>query len=1386
MLAALTGLLCALLSSSAQTTVHFPDRSFSTLSYGGSLWIGTPRGLYRYRWEDNVWSAYGPRNGLLSAAITSLDMRGDVLWIGQDRGITAFDLRSNTMLHYDSAKGLASGAVRATAFEEDYAWTGGTQGASRYDNLIEEWQRIGPAEGLTGVTVHAIVPKSDRVFLATERGVNEYDPRHERWRLFTPEAAATPANALPGSDSILDAFVAGSWLWLLREGELLRFDMDARVYSPYPLKDFRGSAIREIIVSGDGFWIVTADNLWQYDATADALRPFLEIEQLPDRELRAVALSSNGNALWFSTASGVTRFVRGTSSWTYFTEANGLPAADIRNLFPLGDGVVTFTDDALFYYLPAEDRWYNFPLLKTGDGGGTRFSLDPSAGSYADFGGGVRLDLSGSRSAWLFQDPFGQNESTFGEDPASRNDLKARLDLGGGRRISATYNDSDYEDVVYGAEYRGARDDALQSLQWGDMRLEQGGSLLQQSFGIFGVGGRAVFGEHSERYGRSLLEVTASSGHKTTATHTDVFQGRLQPKTITVADHMWQKRRYYALRPDRRLLPMPAGKAQLYRALYPNETRGLDDLVSTDIAGRMANWRPLTEGSDYAVDPDHSVLKQLGESGGEVLAVRFTGGAMSSDLLLCDETSQYLEIRNRYGIGYTIIPSTLRIRILDPNGNETPLSRFGLDRNNDGRIDPEFMDFDRGELRFPDDQPFPPEAYESPGIVNYTMHVTYESYSSTSFPLKKSRIVRGSEHVLVDGLPVSAGKDYILDYSSGYLVFTRDGAVLDDSRVEISYEYIRNDTDERISQAAVTLSPSDFTQASVSGGVFHEENASAQTRFLQGSGELRWQSDALDLRLRPEYRHTSSDTVSGDAAGLFAAVSTPDARISLQSTIRSDGYREPVAGSYAYGRLASDHALTGEYDITKALRLFATHRQREGVDTLTRRGTADRASTAGLQWVRQDWPSITLKGDHLTLRDVVGERQRRGGRLDAMWIPSTGLLGTTGFHAARISGYARLSEEEVNEERGDAEYRTQNYFMRVLLSPRALFNINAWYQGDARERANSFGQYERDYQTDKLYFDVLMEHLRGLSIGGRFTRDVRQMSTSASLQDRQTATSIQANVRIAPGIWVNSLQPFTLYASIMYNNGSYHREDSNASGLFSSFFTTTEGRTTSRNHSTWYETRIEWRPTALILYSAIAILRQFRSETWASASASEFWQLMQRVDYRPDSRALYGVQFNLRRDDGSSAFSAAGWTHEPSLWAERRLSSALLLRLTLNSAWREGSTSYETYHSFRIDPSGSLTLSLEDLAILRRVELRMDGGYSYGWSRSEYYFAPTVTVASSTINSNFYFDLYPHPVLFVRFRYFLRWRGDYYPNYRIFGIDGWAQPDAELQLIMQL
>mgnify|MGYP000061893376 FL=1 len=1347
----------------AQVRVHFPDRLYSTLASGTSLWVGTPRGLYRYRFEDNVWSAYGPQNGLPSAEITTLDRRSDVIWIGQQDALTTFDLRSNTMLHFDSSSGLPVGRVRTIAFEDDYVWTGGSSGAARYDELIEEWQRIGPEQGLRGSAVHAVVPEDDRVFLATEAGVEEYDPRYERWRYYDAPAAA----------GIRDAFAAGPWLWLLGETALYRFDTDARVFSPYALKGFRGSDIREIIISGSGFWMLTANDLWQYDASADALRPFLELTQLPDNDLRAVTLSADSRTLWFSTASGLTRYDRATGGWTYFTTASGLPEVAIHALFALGDGVVAFSDTSLVYYRSDQDRWYTFPLLQPERAAGTRFSLDPADGSFADFGDGIRLDLSGSRSSWLIEDPFGNED---GGDIARRNDLKARLDLGDGRGISAMYNDADFEDVTYGAEYRGARADILQSLQWGDIRIEEGRQLLEQSYGVFGVGGRAEYGPRTERYGRSFLEVAGLSGHKTTALATDAYYGRTRSTEFTIPDGAWQRFRWYHLREDRRLLPLDASRVAMFRSARPDEQSSPLLLRDAVLAGIRDDWIPLVEGVDYFVDHQRSILQLAEPAQYAQLVARIGAADATVDLLLQSSDARPLLIRNRYFVGgYDIIPSSFTLRITDAAGADIPLSRFDLDRDSNGSVDADFIDYHTGILHFPQEQPFPDEAYADDPITTYTMHIRFEAFS-TGYQLSRNRIIRGTERVLVDGLEMRAGEDYILDYSSGFLLFTRDGAVQDDSRIEVQYEYVRSVSEERVTRVGVTVSPSDFAHAGISAGRFHPTGDADVVTFTRARAEVRWQSEALDVRVQPEYTTTWSDTSRGQAAGITATVSTPEARLSLRSTMSDRNFLTPQERSFSHGRLLDEHRIHGEYDLVPELRAFATWTKRDGFDTLTGIATDDMYAYGGLQYVTSGLPSITLRGERSRESLANSERSRSGGRIDMTWVPDTKLLESASFSSARITGYARMAEERIDGGVNPGDYRVQNYFLRTVLAPRPLFTINAYYQADTRERRGGAGTaWTDDRSEDRLYVDVIMEELRGISLSGRLTQRLQQFDVSGGNDNQHRRGSLQASLRLAPGIWVAPLSPLTLYVTASENRSAYRSAVTSADRLIAGLLESGSGRTESESISRLFESRIEWRPMPEVLYSVTGRLTEHNSSTWDSNYRRLQREMIQRADYRPDSRSLYALQLTMLTSNDLRQLRRLQ-EYAPSAWAERRLSRELLFRLTLNARYSDLQWYTGNSTTREITPGINMTATLHDLPVLRRLELREDLTFTY----REHAFSFQETVYARDLRNTLSVDWYPHAVLSIRLRYSVRW---FESSSSLFT---GTEPDAQLQVIMQL
>ena len=156
----------------------------------------------------------------------------------------------------------------------------------------------------------------------------------------------------------------------------------------------------------------------------------------------------------------------------------------------------------------------------------------------------------------------------------------------------------------------------------------------------------------------------------------------------------------------------------------------------------------------------------------------------------------------------------------------TWLAIFDLDLFNvgiagqDGKIDPMFVNFGLGELRFPDLQPFDPEGWftideagesrevpiklpvaerdsvlysTSPGSgglerlqSNFTIIVQYSDASST-YSLGFG-VLEGSEEVILNGKRLSRGTDYSIDYITGSLTIINKDATAQGADLEIKYE----------------------------------------------------------------------------------------------------------------------------------------------------------------------------------------------------------------------------------------------------------------------------------------------------------------------------------------------------------------------------------------------------------------------------------------------------------------------------------------------------------------------------------------------------------------------------------------------------------------------
>lgn len=290
-------------------------------------------------------------------------------------------------------------------------------------------------------------------------------------------------------------------------------------------------------------------------------------------------------------------------------------------------------------------------------------------------------------------------------------------------------------------------------------------------------------------------------------------------------------------------------------ALYDPTESGFDpENPPSDAQHQDANFEQLREGSDYDVDMARGYLRMNNLAKDDILAVAYsTRNDTVGDLVPSNLESNIFKLlktpnpqpsdstwnlmwRNVYSLkGTNIDPTDFDLKITFDDSLETKnlesglgsdgetytyLEMFGLDyyteggmNNSDGKIDEIFVNFERGELIFPDLTPFSPKGwyrgdaeiiapilpsqmtdtlYKSTerdldkGISSFEIEVEYKSVSST-YQLSFN-VLKGSVEVYLNGQKLNEGTDYTVDYISGELTILRSQALSTDSDISITYE----------------------------------------------------------------------------------------------------------------------------------------------------------------------------------------------------------------------------------------------------------------------------------------------------------------------------------------------------------------------------------------------------------------------------------------------------------------------------------------------------------------------------------------------------------------------------------------------------------------------
>ena len=296
------------------------------LAAGGTLWVGTDRGLVR--WSGSVLTTEGVPERLRSAQVLALLRdRDDNVWVGTSDGVVRASAQGEA-----AADPRVRGAVTAL-FEdrEGDLWLGGGSGIERLHDT--PFTTYGEREGLSSGGGGAVsVDASDRVWFGPAEG-----------GLYALEDGRVARVAIGGvePDRVYSIAAGRDGLWLGRQrGGLthLRRERDTVQVRHYDVAaGLPRSSVYAVHEARDGsLWAGTLNGglARLRDGRIDT---FTTANGLPSNSINAIADSRDGS-LWVGTPLGLASWSQG--AWTTRRMHDGLPSDNVSALMEDARGVL--------------------------------------------------------------------------------------------------------------------------------------------------------------------------------------------------------------------------------------------------------------------------------------------------------------------------------------------------------------------------------------------------------------------------------------------------------------------------------------------------------------------------------------------------------------------------------------------------------------------------------------------------------------------------------------------------------------------------------------------------------------------------------------------------------------------------------------------------------------------------------------------------------------------------------------------------------------------------------------------------------------------------------------------------------------------------------------
>ncbi len=712
------------------------------------VFISTPHGMYTFDRNTQIWGKITELHGLPDNAVTIAGLDDGILWVASQSGCASADVRLNDWQTYD-----LGGKTEALVFDNDYVWAAGEYGIARFEKFAETW------EDIASFPVNHGYADEEYIWFATDSGVVRYDRQFEK------------IESLPEAPPLAFYYIINTpeRLWFLAQDTFVAYEKTQERWSRYA-----GFAVQDYSVLGDSVFAVCAGTVYVYQPQSDAWQVFRDVE---------VAAGVNGvfagtENMLFATDNGLLIYNWEKRTRTIYNRSSGLEYDSLIDAYEDANHIFVVSTHAIEFFDKDAELWQTEEVKPSEPKKPAVFYID-EAGGHARFIKNVDLRLQG----WAY---YIQSRTISGDVETITDNENINLRLIGlhtsKRFMSLYYDDTDKDQELYGFSYQGLQPDLLY--------YANGGYLNSQYFEFDLIPTYSILGAQT-RLKRAPHALDLQAGEMKSEIRNDFFTGKSNSKEVTLVDRDYQKNSLY------RIYDIPHEIIRQFDTLFIDDldasNNGIDTRTGFTIAGITGDFDLLINGQDYFIDYNQAMLHILTTRNDSDVIVLLLN---DEEIVIQSPSVQDRALENVYVLGPDIEPHSFTMSITDTLGTVYALSDFGLDQNEDNRVDDEFINYDLGYLVFPSPRPFPDEVYDT-GLHIYTMDFTFTTrslfYYLTHYP-----VLRNSEIVSVDAEIVSRGNDYILDYTSGTLLFLREDIISDFSEIEVQYASVDRDRTDRL------------------------------------------------------------------------------------------------------------------------------------------------------------------------------------------------------------------------------------------------------------------------------------------------------------------------------------------------------------------------------------------------------------------------------------------------------------------------------------------------------------------------------------------------------------------------------------------------------------